>query len=370
MKLLTRKSLLQAQILHSIALSITIGAWFLPPCNAERISSKPTPAELDESAPPPSDMPSESADSSPGPIHSSLPPPAASSTRTAKPSDISSAPAEVKFKEPISTTPTVTYGPPPWGPKRVASSVPGLPARTPTPGAIPPAANALPVAGNSEIELEKRLADPRATLNIHIVKHYHLPPTDTVMAYPWPVRPPKEAPASRLQEKPEELKHMILATGYSNRIDFRRPHPLYGWRWIHAFTAAHAKSGLGYPHTILTMYHWVDQMSPYVVREVKRVNAIEAARGLAWKKVNDEYERTHLEIETDAAAKGLFPVEIKVTAHGMGQTQLPPGNWWISATRKLPDLKFYWQVPVTVSAGQSVNVELNNVNAIVVQGGW
>ncbi len=361
----------------SVAFNIAIGTFLLLPCDAQS-TNRPGPAELDEAESPLPDKPPSQSNALP--IHNSFPASSRSNDGTTKPPQASATTARFNAA-PIRVTPTVTYGAPSWAPKRLANSLPGLPvsgsvppgAVKPggmTPGAVPPTTSVTPVAGNDEIELEKRVSNDKAVLNIHIVKHYHLPPTDTVMAYPWPVRPPKPSPPNKLQEKPEELKAMIIATGYSNRIDFRRPHPLYGWRWVHAFTIAHAKSGLGYPHTILTMYPWTSQITPYVVREVKRVNALEEARLIAWKKVSDEYDQSHLELENEAAAKGLFPVEIKVGQHGIGQTSLPPGNWWISATRKLPDLKFYWQVPVTVSSSQTVNVELTNVNAIVVQGGW
>lgn len=350
-----------------------IAAW--SPISCVAWEAAPNPEELGDAA-------TDAPDSRPAtvPIHSSLPvvsqtgtqrtsKSAAGQTKAGADSEENSDPKEVKFKEPIRITPAVTYGTPPWatGPRRVASSMPSAP---PARGPNQAAPAVMPVAGNGEVELEKRTAEEKVTLNVHIVRHYHLPPVDTVKVYPWPVRPPKPVIAGKLQEKPAELKPMILATGYSSKIDFRRPFPLYGWRWVHAFTVAHAKSGLGYPHTMLTMYSWTDKMVPYVVPEIKRINALEEARQEAWKRVNEDYEANHVELENEAAAKGLFPVEIKLDHQGVGQATLPPGNWWVSATRKLPDLKFYWQVPITATRGQTVNVQLTNVNAIVVQGGW
>lgn len=331
----------------------------------------------DQSTPPPAlraSMPDPEAGETSQPIHTALPSSSPNhhhknKLEKDKPAD-KDEPAEVQFKSSAPPAiPTVTYGTPNWAIRpRVASSLPAAPA---APSAAPTGPQIVPVAGNSQVELERRLPEnDKATVNIRIVKHYHLPPDDTVMAYPWPVRPPKPIIHSKLQEKPHELKALILASGYSTRIDVTRPHPLYGWRWVHAFQAAHEKSGLGYPHTMLTMYPWVNKMTPYVVAEVKRVNAIEVDRLNEYKKVQDEYDRLHEEMENEAAAKGLVPVAIKVNRHGIGQTQLPPGNWWISATRKLPDIKFYWQVPITVGAGQTTNVQLTNLNAIVVQGGW
>lgn len=324
-------------------ISLQAGTW-LPA--AARDTATPNPSDLSDDPPAPTGA-SET-------IHNSLPLPE-------KPAD-KDGPVPAAFKSAPPAIPTVTYGAASWAPKpRIAA----------TPGAIPSSGGIVPVAGNKLVELERRLPEnDNATVNIRLVKHYHLPPEDTVMAYPWPVRPPKPEIPSKLQEKPQDLKAMILATGYSSRIDFNRPHPLYGWRWVHAFQAAHEKSGLGYPHTMLTMYPWVHKITPYVVTEVKRINQIEADRLNAYKKVADEYDRLHEELENEAAAKGLVPIAVRISRHGIGQAQLPPGNWWISATRKLPDLKFYWQVPITVGAGQTANVQLTNLNAIVVQGGW
>ena len=341
-------------LLSGIAFSLCLGANCLLPAGADT-ASEPVAA-----------APGTAASEQIGPSDEVQP--SQASIPEAKPTNSAAAagaPTAVKFKESAPAVPTVSYGTPSWALKpRLAQAAPVAPA------SLSPGATLLPVAGNGQIELEKRLPEEKTLVNIRLVKHYHLPPVDTVMAYPWPVRPPQPIVHSKLPEKPHDLKAMILATGYSSRIDFNRPHPLYGWRWVHCFQTAHQKSGLGYPHTFLTMYPWVAKMAPYVAAETTKVNVLEESRLNAYTKVQDEYTRLHEELENEAAAKGLSPIEIKVTRHGIGQGQLPPGNWWISATRKLPDLKFYWQVPITVSAGQTVNVQLTNVNAIVVQGGW
>lgn len=348
---------LAVSMICGLAATITLQCMICAPAAAKN-ADKPNPSDLSDNI---SDPPAAREGQT---IHPSLP--VADKAADDKPADKEdNGPTQATFRSAPPAIPTVTYGAASWAPKpRIAAG-----------GAIPAAPSAaggiVPVVGNKQVELERRLPESdQATVNVRMLKHYHLPPEDTVMAYPWPVRPPKPEIVGKLQEKPNELKPMILATGYSSRIDFNRPHPLYGWRWVHAFQAAHEKSGLGYPHTMITMYPWVHKMLPYVVTEVKRINQIEADRLNDYKKVADEYERLHEEMENEAAAKGLGPIAIRMSRHGIGQTQLPPGNWWISATRKLPDIKFYWQIPITVGAGQTANVQLTNLNAIVVQGGW
>jgi hypothetical protein len=100
------------------------------------------------------------------------------------------------------------------------------------------------------------------------------------------------------------------------------------------------------------------------------LNKLEQERCEHYQQVVDDYERVHVDLESQATARGLAPIEVKINSRGIGQIQVPAGNWWIAATRKTPGLKFYWQVPVSCAENQTINIQLNEANALICGGGW
>ncbi|MBX9689191.1 MAG: hypothetical protein K2X27_20955 [Candidatus Obscuribacterales bacterium] len=258
---------------------------------------------------------------------------------------------------------TVTLGTPNWAiqPKKKIASGAAIPATTQAPVAVP---------ANPAVDLEKREAVPTATLNVRISVAVPFRPQDSVWAYPYPPKPPKRIQINPIPEDKDALKQVLLQIGYSARPDTNRPYPIGGWRIIHAFETAKKKAGVGVPHTMLTMYSWVDKLYPYFESEVRELNSIEEKRAIAYDTLMADYDRIHTDIEAQSVTRGLAPIEIKVNPRGVGQYQLPAGHWWIAATRKTPGLKLYWQVPVTCSKEQVVNVQMNEANALIIGGGW
>lgn len=289
-----------------------------------------------------------------GAIHSQIPAPDESA---------SLAPVVRKrpVKENLNAIKTVTYGPAAWALK------PKVPAASTAPSATPTEST----ARTAGVDLEKREAEPTSTLNVRILVPQPGRPVDTLMVYPYPVKPPKlNGMQNRLPDKPEHVKHMLLQSGYSNRIDLSRPYPLYGWRWVHAFTTAMNKCNCGYPNTIFTMYPWVHKVTPFILEETVKSNNQEEERLQNYNRAVEEFETNHIEMETAATTKGLYPIQVKLNSRGIGQVTLPAGHWWLSGARVLPGLRFYWQVPFTASGGQTVNVQLSESSALLIQGGW
>jgi hypothetical protein len=72
--------------------------------------------------------------------------------------------------------------------------------------------------------------------------------------------------------------------------------------------------------------------------------------------------------------KGLSPIEINLKQGTRkllsGMAAVSPGTWYIVAAHKTSNLHFYWQIPVTVSAGEKSTVQLTQTNALVIEGGW
>ncbi|MBY0360118.1 MAG: hypothetical protein K2W82_19100 [Candidatus Obscuribacterales bacterium] len=297
-------------------------------------------------------------------IHSAIPLPAV--TQPAKPPAKPAQPIDLSVRH--REIPTITYGVPPWAMARPTRK---LATTTPTPATPNQVQPLIPKAEVKGVELEQRPAEPQTVLNFRIVVPHNTNAVDVVYVYPYPVKlPPLSGQMNPLPTNPGELKGMILGAGYSDRIDFNRPYPAYGWRWVHSFYRAHAKSGLGWPHTMLTMYPWVDKMLPYVMAEVKHSNSEESERLGRYVKAGEEYESTHVERENEATLKGLVPIAVKMNSRGIGQTKLFPGNWWVTATRKVPGLKMFWEIPITCRPDQTINVQFTEANALTIQGGW
>lgn len=272
-------------------------------------------------------------------------------------------------KPALQKVPTVSFGTPSWAipPKKQIAGVPVTPISIPAQGKTPPApATVAPQSSSAE-----NSSQAPATVNVRLLSPTNgYRPTDCVWAYPYPPKLPKQVPLTPLPEDEAPLKQMILNFGYSMRPDKTQPYPSGGWRWLHAFETARKKADMGYPHTMLTMYPWVNKIFPYVHAECVEMNKVEERRTQRYEQLAADYERLHTDLESQATTRNLTPIEIKVNFRGIGQYQLPPGHWWIAATRKTPGLKFYWQTPISCSSGQTVNVQLNESSALIIAGSW
>lgn len=198
-----------------------------------------------------------------------------------------------------------------------------------------------------------------------------------VVAYPWPMKPPKKTTEIRkLPEKDREIKNSLLANGYFNRTANEHPYPQGGWRLQYAYARAVKKSGMTVPHTIIEHYQWANKMIKYLKPEVIAINLWEKERARLYQKALDDYTDNQAEMETAAIKRGLAPVIMKrsyfptkkIGDHYLGH--LAAGQWWILATHKVPGLKYYWMLPFEVEKGDHSRVILNEGNAIYIEGGW
>ncbi len=263
------------------------------------------------------------------------------------------------------SVPTVTVGPAYWAPKKKIAVAP-----VQAPQAVKSPVLS-PTVEKNGVELEKREGTPQfSTLNVRFLTIQNFKPTDVVYAYPYPVKPPKPVVLEPMPEGERQLKDMILSSGYGQRIDYSRPYPFGGYRWVRIFETALKKSGTHVPHTMLTCYPWVNKMFPYVLAEARLMNTIETERKEKYLKTVADFERLNAEMESKAASEGLVPIPVKVNSKGIGQASLPAGAWWLTATRRLPGLKFYWQVPIRCSSGDAINVQFTEANALLIHGGW
>ncbi len=225
--------------------------------------------------------------------------------------------------------------------------------------------------GDSLFESSGGKTQPGGLLSVRINVPHNTHPVDVFTAYPYPVKPPRlAAPPSYLPVDRPSLKGLLLSSGYSARISTDKAYPTGGWRWQYAYNSALKKSKLGLPHTILTMYQWIDAIMPCVAAECRRSNEIEDARWARYQKAVDEFEQKFADIENEAVRKGLYPVEMPCRARGFSQAQVPPGSYWLTCTRKVPGLTYYWREPVEVAPGAVVNLMLTESNALEILGGW
>ena len=271
-------------------------------------------------------------------------------------------------KPALPVVPSVTFGKPTWAipaRKQIAVGAGAAPV-LPAPAAVPKTTMPVNITPSATPTQTAQLYE----INVRIMTDEKFKKTDTLWAYPYPPKPPKTNFPGPLPEGEGQLKSMILSYGYTYRPDLTRPYPPNGWRWVKAFDNAMRKARTGYPHTMLTMYPWVNKMFPYVRSECREINLVEEKRAQHYELVMRDYEKAHIDIESLATSHGLIPVEIKVNGRGIAQVQLPSGNWWITCTRAYPGLKFYWQEPVSCAAEKVINVQLNEANALIIAGGW
>jgi hypothetical protein len=217
---------------------------------------------------------------------------------------------------------------------------------------------------------------PKATLTIRLYVPQMLKRTDTFCINPFTTPPPKIAiQVFDLPENGPGLKQKIMNKGYNNRQSFIKPYSDGGWRWQYAYQHALKRSGITEPHIFFQMYNFAEDLYPWVLPEVKRINKIEKERLKTYYALITSYTDNHKDEEMDALRLGLEPVKLNllpIKKGGALETSLyiSPGDWWITGTHKIPGLIYFWQEPVKIHDGDKLTVELTDANAILIQGGW
>jgi hypothetical protein len=238
----------------------------------------------------------------------------------------------------------------------------------------PPAQPKPPVQPAKKVDLNPA-TDPYEVAPTELYVRINVPhnkkAVESLTAYPFPLMPPKIVKEiSPLPTKRKDLKSMLLSAGYTSRWSHDVPYPPSGWRFQYAFQAAMRRSGLGYPHTIIEIYPWINNIMPYIRPQIELINKTEEERKERYDAAVSEYQKKYFEIQNEATRKGLFAIGLRFYKHGQAYARIPTGTWWIAGTHKVPGLMYYWQLPVTVAPGTTETVELNENNALFIQGGW
>lgn len=301
--------------------------------------------------------------------------------------------ANKKLAQSVPTVPTVSTAGPGRGTVLIPRGKPGQPLppypKVPAPastvttkqlpvGAVP---QGEPNAGPEDKSLFADLTgrstlfrNGTSLLRLRIQVPHNKQAVDSFIAYPYPVKPPVVTRSEGLPTTFKTIKGRIVQTGYLDRQSGVKPVPTFGWRWEEAYNAglrhAAGKVGMGEPHTFVTYYPWASEMVKWVLPECRRINAQEDERWERYQAANAEYNEKRVDVEMEAVRDGLFPLKMKRLSNFGASTNLPPGNWWVVGTHKVPGLTYYWNLPVTVPPGSSTNVILNERNALVIKGAW
>lgn len=209
-----------------------------------------------------------------------------------------------------------------------------------------------------------------AFLDVRINTPHRKGAQDVFNIYPYPVKPPTAQRALPLADSAKLVRGLLLSSGYTNRGNPDKAYQTGGWRWQYCFKAAVAKSGLGVPHTIFSEYRWADDITPYVCAETRKWNAFEEDRWNRYQKAIKDFEKNHSDAEGESVRLGLSPGPVARRGYGWAQQNILPGSWWMTCTRKVPGLTYYWQVPLTAAPSEKINIVLNELNALVIEGGW
>jgi hypothetical protein len=224
---------------------------------------------------------------------------------------------------------------------------------------------AAPVDESDKIFVRIQLTVPHSTNAVH-----------KLVAYPYPMQLPKaRKEIFDLSTDSTALKEEILTSGYTQRGTSSKPYPFQGWRWQYAYHNALKRAHADEPSVLSDIYPFVRKMMPYCREEVRRINNIEHERIERYKRLAEEYEQHGQESETEATRKGYVPVPIEINKlwrghFNIGEIKLGEGTWWITGTKKVPGITYYWQQPIEVVKGDSVVCELTEDNALVIEGGW
>ena len=87
-----------------------------------------------------------------------------------------------------------------------------------------------------------------------------------------------------------------------------------------------------------------------------------------WQQVQSDHKRRVLYLAPSVAQTKYLAAKADTDLDGSASVSgLPPGSYWISTLNldaNAGDVRLLWDVPVTITPGQTVRVELSNVNAI------
>lgn len=203
--------------------------------------------------------------------------------------------------------------------------------------------------------------------------------TTELKAYPYTTKPMKMVtPLVPLPLERKPIRELILTSGYASRSSSERPYPDGGWRWSYAFHNALKRSHTTMPKSMVGLYSWVDKMIGYALPECERINAIEEKREKRYFQLVQDYEDNHKDEEMEALRRGqeVTPIRLRrfnrdgKLSYYTSQVRLIPGEWWITGTHKVPGLIYYWQYPLTVKAGQTYNLSIDDANAALIVGGY
>ena len=228
---------------------------------------------------------------------------------------------------------------------------------------------------DTENNLSAKKGNQKINLIIRITTPLNRRALDWCRIYPYPVAPPiKKMAISDLPYTDKALRSTLLSMSYWNKTQTSKPYPAGGWRMQIALQRAIKKSGLGLPHTIFTEYPWVDNMIPYVRKEIFAINAEEKERVKRYDLAQSVFKEYRSDLEVQAFNNGLFPIDVpmmrEIGGFRRGHALVDKANWWIVAMHKVPGLKYYWLWPVKLNENPEQVVILNEDNAICVEGAW
>ena len=198
--------------------------------------------------------------------------------------------------------------------------------------------------------------------------------TESISVNPYMTDLPEPLKPYGFNESPyNRTRDALVTQAFAAPVNERRPYPPQGWRFDYALKAAIRESGAGRPHTMVTMYPWIDTIYPYLRKYLARSNEAEQARFDRLAQFRRDYAEKHNDIETDAMKAGLYPVECKMQIYHLSlrraDVMLPKGNYWVTGSHKVIGLKYYWEEPITIDENGPRSIELNEANAILIDGG-
>jgi len=230
-----------------------------------------------------------------------------------------------------------------------------------------PEQNTSIAAGEDAHALATKLCSVMIAMNVSHTSHA----VDKFVVCPYLTRPPEiTKPIMLFPLSGKKLEKMLFNAGYTSRSNTSKVYQPLGWRWEYCFEQALKKHRGELPHTVLQAYPWARSMVDYILPQIKHSNAIEISRKSRYDNLYEAYQKSGVDVENDAARNGLYPIVIRFNKRFQAQTQVAPGTWWVTGIRKVPGLTYYWQFPFKAISGHTAAVQLNEDNALLIQGNW
>ncbi len=225
------------------------------------------------------------------------------------------------------------------------------------------------------IENQEDRPAKKVKLVIRVIVPHNKEAVDQFDLYPYPFEPAKIRVAiGRLPSEPSSLNDCLNALGYTARIALDDPYPAWGWRMQYAFKTAVRKSQLAFPHGLVELAGWRQAMRPYLLEEVLKSNAYEKQRRERYVAAVKEFKESRTEIEIEALRQGLYPIYVYVRkGRGItreGYAMVDQATWWVVGTHRVAGLTYHWQERVKLTDADEQVVNLNEDNALFIEGGW